>query len=230
MEALEESDEAWIHAATQRPDSCPIELCPLGLTMRYELNCGEIINVPTADSNLVFLLMGTDSGLFASPVPSQPPAEGEFLPVRSLVKSRIKQMFILEEFDICLALAGKNNQIRQYNLAYIRSAIRAEFHLSAPQEASEENDALLAPPAISLFSNRQRRDYSPVQNAEGAQSFVVTRTKKTVYLGVMFKSDMTIYEWARAPYNRFMKVKEFWCVHLIVIQSYKKASGDAEIV
>ena len=53
-------------------------------------------------------------------------------------------------------------------------------------------------------------DYEKLVNTRESQFFCVTRTQSTCYMSVLFKNDIVVYEWAKLPYLRFMKVKQFW--------------------
>lgn len=58
--------------------------------------------------------------------------------------------------------------------------------------------------------NQWANDYHKVLSTADSQHFIITRTKSTIFMGVQSRNDIVVFEWARQPYLKFMKVKQFW--------------------
>ena len=53
-------------------------------------------------------------------------------------------------------------------------------------------------------------DYSKIVDTKDSKQFIVQRTEISIFMAVMSKQGVVLYEWAKEPYLKFMKVKAFW--------------------
>lgn len=53
-------------------------------------------------------------------------------------------------------------------------------------------------------------DYYKILSTKDAKFFTIQKTTTSLFLGVLFKQDITLFEWASSPYLKFMKLKGFW--------------------
>jgi hypothetical protein len=209
--------------------SLPYQLVPLDISLKGEILCADSLRFYALDVKgtrmlFHFMLLGTEKGLIVADITHhqnfkdgtyQYPAGSQRC--RILFKNtRVRQLQVLEDYCVCLALAGKSNQIRAYQLSSLRKLIRFVFGLGTPK--GEENDGddeeRLAPnheeedvPETPSF---WAQDFEKVYGTKDTQLFTITRTRATIYLGAIMKNSVTVYEWAKLPYLKFMKVKDFW--------------------
>ncbi|KAI9221611.1 kinase-like domain-containing protein [Blastocladiella britannica] len=123
---------------------------------------------------------------------------------------RFRQLGVLDDYGVLVARCGKNDHVRQYRLSSIRKLITAVL----------AGKSFEMPEPSSLFdrSRHQGTDGSPnpledfikIPGTKDATQFVVERTAGSIFLLVLVKNDVTLFEWAKDPYLRFMKVKAFW--------------------
>jgi hypothetical protein len=129
---------------------------------------------------------------------------------------RFRQLQVLEDYDACIAICGKMNHIRNYNLTSLKRLICFAFGLDSATVAREDTQVVDQWLLIDHDMGRTEgpaywvNDYEKMYHTRESQMFVVTRTNTTVYLGVLLAKDIIVFEWAKLPYLRFMKVKEFW--------------------
>ncbi|ORY45897.1 hypothetical protein BCR33DRAFT_154703 [Rhizoclosmatium globosum] len=131
-----------------------------------------------------------------------------------------------------MALSGKHNHVRQYKLSAIRKLIYYLLGMNPAQLARMNMDS---PPDENSLANPEKEEddeYRAVQNkgvvdeatliaewtnsyikilaTKESQSFLIQKTEASIYMGVLFLKDVILFEWAKDPYLRFMKLKAFW--------------------
>jgi hypothetical protein len=189
------------------------------------------VNMEITSSQILdkeYLLLACEKGLFFVDLKAEVK-----IPVK-INNIRSKLIHILYSQNVLVCQSGKHDHIRQYKLESIRKQImylqgedanvlrKMDFSNSI-QEATIriESDELLdsvytdaqKPIAIldeeALFS-KWCKDYIKISGTQACKSFIVRETETTIYLIVLFKQDLTLFEWAKNPYNKFMKNKTFW--------------------
>lgn len=219
-----------------------------------------------------YILIGTDRGLYFIDlyVASMDSSGTNHAMIPLIRGTRFKQIEIINDLNIMVALAGKHDHIRQYKLNSIRKLIlyiqglplqeiaakEAEWRLKITQlkqiqdarKRQQIDKGLVSTPKQKFFNNINENNdilgsYGDLQNDNGSnfsvsgsmneddeslliakwtsdyikivgtkdsKGFLLTKTENSIFLGVTFKLDITLFEWAREPYNKFMKTKEFW--------------------
>ncbi|KAJ3017614.1 UNVERIFIED_CONTAM: Mitogen-activated protein kinase kinase kinase kinase 4 [Siphonaria sp. JEL0065] len=180
-----------------------------------------------------FVLIGTERGLFFNEI-STPRIE----PIPLIRNIRFKQVQVVSEYNVLIALSGKHNHVRQYKLSSIRKLIyyllgtppaqlaRTNLDtapnsfgpggiLSAPEkEADDDEYTVLQDKDViedeTTLIAKWTNDYFKILATKDSSSFLVQKTEASVYLGVLFQKDVILFEWAKDPYLRFMKLKAFW--------------------
>jgi uncharacterized protein YueI len=188
------------------------------------------VNMEIYSSELLdqtYLLLACEKGLFFVDMTAE-----ERVPVPILQNIRFKQIEISKQHNVLMALSGKRDHIRQYNLSSIRKLIRylqgqdpmllKKMDFSVPiQQATEakkthavddeymqarDEDVHDETALVSSWCS----DYIKIQGTQHSKAFMMTDTETTSYLTVLFKQDLTLFEWAKKPYSKFMKLKAFW--------------------
>ncbi|RKO95385.1 hypothetical protein CAUPRSCDRAFT_12917, partial [Caulochytrium protostelioides] len=183
-----------------------------------------------------YLLLGSEKGLYFIDL-KLPTAQQE--PVPLIRNTRFRQIEILEQYGVMVALSGKHDHIRQYRLSSIRKLVSyvtgdnvwvvSKDHAPAKPDASVPagelpmDDAMGSatagneyevypdkPEVASLMIRRWSSDYIKILATKDSKSFKIQRTETSVYMGVLFRQDIILFEWAREPYLKFMKLKAFW--------------------
>eukprot|EP00842_Homolaphlyctis_polyrhiza_P001001 jgi/Hompol1/1901/HPOL_004992-RA len=181
----------------------------------------------------LYLLLGCDKGLFFLDL-----SGASFQhPVPLIRGVRFRQIQILHDYGVLLALSGKRDHVRQYKLPSIRRLIRyllgdnvhivAKMNMNLPIPAAMSGNAsqqqFVLQDEDDEYANAQRddmgenaliarwtSDYIKLVATRESRSFIVEKTETTIYLTVLFKQDITLFEWAKEPYLKFMKLKAFW--------------------
>ncbi|KAI3650815.1 hypothetical protein MP228_004296 [Amoeboaphelidium protococcarum] len=217
------------------------EVVPLDLRLKIEVNCADVLVLNGKDrtgTNPVvhcFLLIGCDHGLLAADITCHndsknydPSLESKYSypdtmgRLRWLVRrTKFKQIEILEDYSVMMAISGRMNQIRSYNLSSIKKLVRFLFGIEEINKSQspgfDDVDSLydLGGDTEQLRNggsgpNFWSVDYQKIVDTRESLNFVVTRTQATCYMGVLFRNEITVLEWAKLPYLKFMKVKSFW--------------------
>ncbi|KAJ3214704.1 Serine/threonine-protein kinase 4 [Dinochytrium kinnereticum] len=132
-----------------------------------------------------FVLIGNHHGLYSIDL-TDPTAS----PTCVIKGVRFKQVEVVAENNVMLALSGRWGQMRQYNLDSIRRIVRG----------AED------PETISRLS----MDFIKLISTKDTRSFTVQRTSTSCYLAIQFRRRVDLFQWAREPYLKFMKLKDFW--------------------
>lgn len=114
-----------------------------------------------------------------------------------------------------MALSGKNDHVRQYKLSSIRHLI---LYLSGTSMAKIKAGSVegLRPLIQDRSKNEAEQvgkwagDYVKMLNTKDSKQFILQKTDFSIFMGVLFKQDIILFEWARDPYLKFMKLKGFW--------------------
>ncbi|KAJ1556551.1 hypothetical protein HK405_002555, partial [Cladochytrium tenue] len=84
-------------------------------------------------------------------------------------------------------------------------------------------------------------DYIKIVGTKDSKSFLVQRSEISAFMAVLFRQDIHLFEWAKEPYLKFMKLKEFWLpeapkfvnmIHdgLTIREIYMAYSNEANLV
>jgi serine/threonine protein kinase len=170
-----------------------------------------------------YILIGTERGLSFLDL-LKPTMK---IPQPLIQDIRYRQIQILPEYNVLIALSGKHDHIRQYNLASIRKLILAAegqdptqlalSNTTVPiqkvqigQKEKSEYDYLNHQETDSyILVKRWTDDFIKIVNTRDTRSFSIEQTESTAYL-CMLGQGITLFRWAVEPYNRFMKIKSFW--------------------
>ncbi|KAJ3194592.1 hypothetical protein HK101_002349 [Irineochytrium annulatum] len=193
---------------------------PVGGIMRFPVTAGDLLDGR-------YVLIGADRGLFFYDL-MKPMME----PIPLLRNTPFKQIEIVADYGVMIALSGKHNHIRQYKLASIRKLILylmgvapaaklARTNLNGPIENSGEDSPSIPDDDMykglhdtvedeAVLVAKWSSDYIKIPNTKDSRSFLVQRTETSIFMGVLFKQDVILFEWAREPYLKFMKLKAFW--------------------
>lgn len=141
-----------------------------------------------------------------------------------LIRSiRFKKIEVVHQYDVLIALSGKHDHIRQYRLSSIRKLINYLLGVpiadivkdtTGPSSENSEEDAYKhlhnSQQDEKTLVGRWCSDYIKIVGTKGSLSYVIQRTESSIFMGVLFRQDLLLFEWAREPYVKFMKLKEFW--------------------
>ena len=161
-----------------------------------------------------------------------------------------------------MALSGKHNHIRQYKLSSIRKLIayilkiKGLTQIVAPVPESPKTPAPNADDA-ELYNKLQAtnqpqeseeqlaqkwsNDFIKILSTKDAKYFAMKKTEGSIHMAVMMSSECILFEWAKEPYLRFMKVKAFWLPEtpkfmeiltdgIVVRELYLAYEGEANLV
>ncbi|KAI9159407.1 Mitogen-activated protein kinase kinase kinase kinase 4 [Blastocladiella emersonii ATCC 22665] len=169
-----------------------------------------------------YLLLGTEKGLLVADL--TPDANGNAAAggaagaggagnsnfVFAIRGVRFKQLAVLEDYGVMVARCGKNDHVRQYRLGSMRkliTAVLAGKRVEMPEPAGifdrSRHQGIDG-------SNNPLEDFIKIPSTKDSTNFVVERTAGSIFMLVVVKNDVTLFEWAKDPYLRFMKVKAFW--------------------
>ena len=218
----------------------PFDLISLDLRFKTDITCNDIIVVPCVDSqgqkyDFLFVMFGCERGLFVSDITQhQLYTEGKVSTMkyeypnpgertRTIINNvRFQQMQVLDDYDIMIAISGKTNQVRMYQLKSVRKLIRHVFGLSpVPEEKNHNSDEVDSDLGLMrMAANRASEmhdspaywleDFVKILGTRESFYFTIVRTSLSIYMGVVSRDAITVFEWAKMPYLQFMKVKSFW--------------------
>ncbi|KAJ1500845.1 hypothetical protein HMI56_003585, partial [Coelomomyces lativittatus] len=153
------------------------------------------------------LLLGTDRGLLVADLTSS--AEPMF--VFCIRGVRFRQIAVIEDYDVVVAICGKNDHVRQYRIPSLyklnRMALNGE-RIDQKKDTRFFNKQHHSPQPD--LGNNPSEDFLKIPSTKDSTNFVIERTAGSIFLLVLIRHDMILHEWAKDPYLRFMKVKAFW--------------------
>jgi hypothetical protein len=177
---------------------------------------GDVTSADLLDGK--YMLIGTLSGLFF--VEMDKPGAKMIPLIRG---TRFKRIEIVQCYDVLIALSGKHDHVRQYRLSSLRKLIRYLTGTSISEIVGsvngkggsvEEYEHLHATRLDEqTLVGKWSSDYIKIVGTKGALQFVIQRTEVSVFMGVLFRQDMLLFEWAREPYVKFMKLKVWECFY-----------------
>eukprot|EP00834_Sanchytrium_tribonematis_P002780 NODE_93_length_21530_cov_0.700387.p7 type:complete len:393 gc:universal NODE_93_length_21530_cov_0.700387:4185-5363(+) len=155
-----------------------------------------------------YLIIGTETGLIVGDA-MDPNFEyfGYVIP-----KVAFKDLFVLEDFGVMLAICGRTQNVRQYKLSTLKRLIRYgmtgdEQYLKASDSQLNLDQSFLK----TMFTKSSDQDYFiKIPNSRDTTMMQLSKTAQSAFVGITSKSMITLLEWAKSPYNRFMKTKSFW--------------------
>jgi hypothetical protein len=224
----------------------------LGGICRFDVYTADILDNKYA-------LIGSERGLFFLEL-SKPRVE----PIPLIRDVRFQQIEVLTDYGVMVALSGRHNHIRQYKLSSLRklikyilgtsAAVLAKTNMNNPEMETPDGPSTPAKDDDDLYKNlhdtiedeavlvaKWTRDYIKILNTKDSKSFLITHTETSIFMGVLFRQDVILFEWAREPYLKFMKLRAFWLpetpkfmnlLHdgLIVREVYMAYGGEANLV
>jgi hypothetical protein len=173
---------------------------------------GEVTSADILDGQ--YMLVGTMSGLFFIEMNKIAAGKGRMIPL--IRNTRFKRIEIVAQYDVLIALSGKHDHVRQYRLSSLRKLIRyltgtsiGDIVSSGKEKGSGDMYEHLhaSRPDEKTLVGKWSSDYIKIVGTRGALQFVIQATEVSVFMGVLFRQDMLLFEWAREPYVKFMKLK-----------------------
>lgn len=192
------------------------------------LECGKPMKVEllTADVLDNYLLLGCEKGLYFIDLSVQ---FGEQVPHLLIKNVRFRQISVQPAYNVIMALSGKHDHVRQYKLSSIRKLIRYALQVkgiasvdggaspapvASPLDNPNEDDLYLKnknePLTPEKLAAKWANDYIKILSTRDSHYFTIKKTETSIYMVVMFRAEMILFEWAKEPYLRFMKIKAFW--------------------
>lgn len=203
----------------------------------------EVLTSDVLDNT--YALLGTSLGLFFVDLTK---AAANPTPIPLIRNIRFRQIEIVPQYNIMIALSGKHDQVRQYKLSSIRKLIKLftgtpaseliskkaggdmanyDINDSSTLDANKVNGAVAGPVDNAIDDEykhlhtkkleddhvlvaRWTSDYIKIVGSKDARVCVIQHTETSVFMGVLFKQDVTLYQWAKEPYLKFMKLRAFW--------------------
>ncbi|ORZ36589.1 kinase-like domain-containing protein, partial [Catenaria anguillulae PL171] len=211
--AVSANDPSMMGAGEQDVKGKPIIEAKQSYILDEEVLCSDFIGN--------YLLLGTEKGLLVADL--SPPADpnaangagggaagsGQTF-VFAIRGVRFRQMAVLEDYGVLVARCGKNDHVRQYRLSSMKKLIGmvlAGRRVEMPEPSSLFDRSRHQ--GIDGSSN-PLEDFIKIPGTKDSTHFIVERTAGSIFMLVLVKNDVTLFEWAKDPYLRFMKVKAFW--------------------
>jgi hypothetical protein len=181
----------------------------------------EILTADFLDGK--YILIGTEKGLFYLDI--QKPSLK--VPIPLIADIRFRQIQVLAEYNVLIALSGKHDHIRQYSLGSIRklilfiegneSSVIAKTNTNIPMQSIQLGQtAVTEYDYLNQSSETEEEllmswanDYVKILNTRDTREFIVELTEATAYLCILGQG-ITLFRWAVEPYKKFMKIKSFW--------------------
>jgi hypothetical protein len=148
--------------------------------------------------------------------------------LRLLVKgTRFRKLAVMEDLGVVLALAGKNDHVREYKLGLIGRALKEAFsshpgpnmgggggsNVGASSAGSgadgEEGEEVYYVPGPGSAMEDIKEQYIKIPSTKGCKGFSIIRTDTTTFLAALLRSRLLMFEWALAPFGKFMKLKYY---------------------
>lgn len=182
-----------------------------------------------------YILLGCEKGLFYLDITK--PSQKTPIPIIHDVK--FSQIQVLHDYNVMIALSGRHSHIRQYSLASIRklilyvegnaASIVSESQTDIPiqqvvlgrnKEEVDEYDQYrhTSDPSYGGGSGRDEaslvslwtHDFLKIPDTRDSKSFGVELTESSAFISIILYQGITVFRWAQAPYEKFMKIKSFW--------------------
>ncbi|KAJ1562567.1 hypothetical protein HK096_007787, partial [Nowakowskiella sp. JEL0078] len=201
------------------PDKKVIDAVQIGQIVKAEVYTADLLDNQ-------YLLIGLERGLYFFDLSI---ASERQEPIPLIRNTRFKQVQVIPEYGVIMALSGNHNHLRQYKLQSIRKLIKLFTGANSTQTNVQETSSVGSPTASSDIEDdpydklherpeedeqalvqRWTSDYIKIVGTRESKQFVIQQTESTVYAAVLFRSDVILFEWAKEPYLKFMKLKQFW--------------------
>lgn len=156
-----------------------------------------------------YLLLGTEKGLLVADL-SQPDFQAFTFCIRGV---RFRQISILEDYGVMMARCGKNDHVRQYRLSSLKKCCKTVFGgetQDSPSTPSRDEGMFSFGSKSVSNTGSPSDDFIKIPSTKDSTNFMTERTAGSIFMLVLFRQDITLFEWAKEPYSRFMKVKSFW--------------------
>lgn len=172
-----------------------------------------------------YAILGTANGLFFVDITKSKQSP---IPVPLIRNTRFRQVQIVSEYGVMIALSGKHDHVRQYKLSSIRKLVhyltggvassieKDRAHMSGNALLQREDDEYYkglheeGPQNEEQLVAKWTGDYIKILGTKDARFVVVQQTETSIFMGVLFRQDLTLFQWAKEPYSKFMKLKAFW--------------------
>eukprot|EP00835_Amoeboradix_gromovi_P006550 NODE_793_length_4199_cov_0.962195.p2 type:complete len:384 gc:universal NODE_793_length_4199_cov_0.962195:2995-1844(-) len=156
-----------------------------------------------------YLILGTDTGLIVGDA-MDPNFEyfGFVIP-----KVQFKDLFIIEELGVMMAICGRSQHLRQYKLSTLKRLIRYGMtgdaqYLKSSESLDQKTESTTK--WTNIFNKSENGYFIKIPNSRDTTMIKLSKTGTSAFVGMTNKSMLTVLEWAKSPYNRFMKTKSFW--------------------
>lgn len=174
-------EQAEVHQENLNIEGAVIE-AKHSFYLEEEVLCADLL----AD----YILLGTERGLLCADLNSMAKS------VLIIPSVRFQAIKVLENERVMVAICGKHNHVRQYALSAIHKLISIALDHKMEYLTQRKEEPLL--------------DFIKIPSTKSSTSFQIERTTGSVFMLVQNNKILTLFEWAKAPYSRFMKVKSFW--------------------
>jgi hypothetical protein len=195
--------------------------CPI---IHQEITCGDIIGGQ-------YLLLGSDKCLMV--VDLALPIEHQQV-VILISGVRFKKVQVLEDYNVVIALCGKNNHVRSYKLSSLKKLIRYALGQFMPSRDWRRNtnttssfygtqgtdmgmDSVYRAARGGMdqvddkaLADKWANDYHKVLETKQSIDFQIQRTEETIFLASYTQKDIVLFQWAKEPYLKFLKWKQFY--------------------
>jgi hypothetical protein len=181
----------------------------------------EILSAAFLDND--YLLLACEKGLFFVDMT----ASNEKALYNLLPGLRVKQIFVVEKYNCLIALSGKRDHVRQYSLQSIRKLILYNLkgmdpnlleNLDFSKSISQATAKSIDEDYMNLDGEKNEdkllsdwtSDFIKIPETTYTESIEIEETETSIYMSVLRKKELTLFEWAKEPYLKFMKLKVFW--------------------
>ena len=179
-----------------------------------------------------YILIGCERGLFYLDITK--PSQKTPIPIIHDIK--FSKLQILHDYNVMIALSGRHSHIRQYSLPSIRKLIMyvegnsailvedsnttvpiQEVMLGKKSNGDQDpeykrlhhNDDSSLKDETSLISS-WTNDFIKIPDTRDSKTFEVEITESSAFISIILFQGITVFRWAQAPYEKFMKIKSFW--------------------
>jgi len=102
-------------------------------------------------------------------------------------KTKFTLLTVLDDFGVIVGIAGKNSHIRMYSL-------------------EDVNDKIMGKKPI----KKKKEPYTKIRETSDASHYSIIRARGTVFMLAAIKKRVILFMWADYPFNKFMKIKDFY--------------------
>jgi len=178
----EESNLASGNGEVPPPPNAPLPDIPVGPTTVRALNLAKNFPFEVLSAALWEnkYIFGSDSGLY------QLDASGTLS--KLIAKTRFQTISVLDDYGVLIGICGRHSHIRMYNL----------------------DDLILDKHGIKKMKQRNKEPFSKIRETKGCSHYSIVRTKGTVFMIAAIKRRVILFMWADYPFNKFMKIKDFY--------------------